>query len=171
MGQHLVIDEQPSAPPGTDCNGTGHSEACDILIGFSDDCNDNGSPDECDIDSGSSPDCTGNGIPDECEPDCNQNGEADSRDIDAGLAKDCQPNGVPDVCDIADGTSGDVNDNDIPDECDECPPVNRPNPEEALVPKNRYLSLTSGNAGHQTAMRVTYPSPGSAAPSDPPVCP
>ena len=79
-------------------------------------------------------DCNVNAIPDECEPDCNGNG-------------------LPNECDLADGTSVDADGNGVPDEC-ECPPAS-PGTEVLAAPRNRYLSIVPGNAGQQTALRVT----------------
>jgi hypothetical protein len=65
------------------------------------DCNGNGVPDDCDIDGGTSDDCNGNGIPDECEVDCNLNGVPDDCDIDNGTSDDLDMDGVPDECPLA----------------------------------------------------------------------
>ncbi len=60
----MGVDE---TPVGSDCNGNGESDSCDIYMGVSQDCNANGIPDECDLASGASDDCNGNGIPDDCD--------------------------------------------------------------------------------------------------------
>ena len=72
-----------------------------------------------------------------------------------GVGSDCNGNGVPDVDDIAGATSSDVNGNGVPDEC-ECPA--RSSPAVAADPmfaKPRFLTIAPGNAGAQTALRVT----------------
>jgi FG-GAP repeat/Metallo-peptidase family M12 len=81
-----------------DCNGTVIADYCDILGGSSFDCNINGVPDECDIAAGTSLDCTANGVPDECDPDCNINGVADSCDLADMTSEDTGANGIPDEC-------------------------------------------------------------------------
>jgi hypothetical protein len=86
---------------GTDCNGNGVDDFCDIASGYSTDCDSNGVPDECQDPT----DCNGNGSPDFC-------------DIADGTSQDCNNNTIPDECDIASGTSADCNSNGIPDECD-----------------------------------------------------
>ncbi len=82
-----------------------------------------------------SEDCDQNSVPDECDPDCNANG-------------------IPNYCDIAGGTSDDLNANSVPDEC-ECPPA-APQLVQTAVATNRYLSITPGTPGQQTALRVTF---------------
>ena len=52
---------------GTDCNGNGFLDQCDIEFGESTDCNKNGIPDECDIENGDSLDRDGDLEPDECQ--------------------------------------------------------------------------------------------------------
>ncbi len=68
---------------GTDCNGNGVPDACDIALGASFDCNGNGVPDACDIALGTSPDDNANGIPDECEcpTDVNNDGAVNVLDL------------------------------------------------------------------------------------------
>jgi hypothetical protein len=158
-GGALVFDPTVSS----DCNDNWVEDACE---GATPDCNNNGRPDECDVADGTSADCLDNGIPDECEPDCNGNGTPDQCDIWYDVAFDCDFNGVPDECetdcnengygdscDIAEGSSADTNGNDIPDEC-ECPDVVLAAPVAAGVAANRYLSITPGNIGEVTALRV-----------------
>jgi hypothetical protein len=99
------------------------------------DCNENGVPDDQDIAGLTSLDCDANGIPDECQLDCNGNGH-------------------PDRCDIADGTSGDIDGSGVPDECECAVTCDPPAREEPAVAKNRYLSITPGNNGQQTAIRL-----------------
>ncbi|UCC31912.1 MAG: hypothetical protein JSU86_06465, partial [Phycisphaerales bacterium] len=81
-------------------------------------------------------DCNENDIPDLCDLDCD------------ALGGDCT---VPDC-----GLSSDDNGDDIPDDC-ECPelaPPATPAGEDGYE-KIRYISMAPGNAGYQTALRVT----------------
>jgi hypothetical protein len=70
------------------------------------------------------------------------------------VSDDCNHNGFDDACDIRDGTSLDENHDGVPDEC-VCPPPNAPVAEAPVTPKVRYLSFVPGNAGEQTALRLT----------------
>lgn len=70
---------------GTDCNGNGVDDACDLARGTVTDCNENGIPDTCDIASGFEQDCNGNGIPDDC-------------DILSEASFDDDGDGIPDEC-------------------------------------------------------------------------
>ncbi len=81
-------------------------------------------------------DCNENDIPDICDLDCE------------ALGGDCN---VPDC-----GQSSDDNTNGVPDEC-ECPELAPPSTPagEAGYEKIRYISMVPGNAGYQTALRVT----------------
>ncbi len=84
------------------------------------DCNGNGTLDECDIAAGTSEDIDASGLPDECEgvTDCNGNGVPDNWEISAGTSSDCNHNALPDECDVASGASDDCQPNGIPDECE-----------------------------------------------------
>ena len=133
---HVPLSEEDCAT-GTDCNGNGRWDVCDIVEATSMDCNDNDIPDSCDFDSGLSLDCNANGLPDECDiserrsvdcdrngepdecqPDCNDNGVADPCDIKFHSSFDCNENEVPDECDLANGTDVDCNENGVPDGCE-----------------------------------------------------
>jgi len=104
---------------GSDCDGDGWTDYCEIAMGDEQDCNENGIPDSCDIAEGTSTDCQPNGIPDECEADCNENGIADECDIadcdtttpfeEHAWCLDCQPDGIPDGCQLG----GDKGDKDV----------------------------------------------------------
>jgi hypothetical protein len=118
--------------PGTDCNGNGIPDDCDIEDGASadqdgngvpdecEDCNDNGLVDGLDIAGGTSLDCNADGVPDECQlgaNDCNDDGVPD----DCQLAgNDCNDNGILDSCDIASGYDTDADGSGVPDECEDC---------------------------------------------------
>jgi hypothetical protein len=105
---------------GSDCDGDGMDDACQVETGASPDCNGNALPDACDLDSGASPDCDGNGVPDECEVagfDCNRNGVPDGCDLAGGSSADCNGNLLPDECDLAGGSSQDCDGDGVPDEC------------------------------------------------------
>ncbi len=80
----LALDTAPCGN-GTDCQGNGSSDDCDLCAGLGRDCNENDVPDECDVSDLHSPDCNGNDIPDEC-------------DISAAVSDDCNDNGIPDEC-------------------------------------------------------------------------
>lgn len=72
-----------------------------------------------------------------------------------GVGSDCNGNGIPDSTDIASGTSTDGNGNTIPDEC-ECASSSGPVvAADPVYPRSRYLSIAPGNAGAQTALRLT----------------
>jgi hypothetical protein len=117
---------------GTDCNGNGEPDDCDIQIGISDDLDGNGVPDECedcndngivdgfDIVGGTSADCQGDGVPDECQVpsnDCNGDGVPDDCQI---AGNDCNGNEILDECDIASGYDVDTDGSGVPDECEDC---------------------------------------------------
>lgn len=78
------------------------------------DCNGNGQPDSCDIATGISGDCDSDGIPNECEPDCNGNGVPDGCDVAGGLSPDCNSDGIPDECQLVDN---DCDGDGTPDDC------------------------------------------------------
>jgi hypothetical protein len=137
----------PGCGNSADCDETGVPDECEI------DCNGNGIADICDVGpGGGSTDCTGNGVPDECESDCDEDGTADFCEIVAGTSNDCNHNGAPDGCEITTGAAPDDNGNGIPDECDE---LQAPSPGPSPVQKNRFLTLSPGNPGQPTALRVT----------------
>lgn len=87
--------------------------------------------------------------------DCNGNSIPDDEDIALGNSPDCNANGVPDECDVAGGVSGDCDGNGVPDEC-VCPVAAAPTAEAVAFAKNRFLSVSPGNAGCRTALRVTF---------------
>ncbi len=99
------------------------------------DCNGNEIDDTIDIANLTSDDCNANGLPDECE-------------------FDCDGNTVPDNCDITNNPALDGNGNGILDTC-ECPAVPAPTLVVDDRAKSRYLSIVPGNAGVETALRVT----------------
>lgn len=70
---------------GTDCDGSGRSDLCEIV-------------------EGSRPDLDGNGQIDGCDADCNGNGVPDGLDVQSGTSADVNGNGVPDECE-AGGTA------------------------------------------------------------------
>jgi hypothetical protein len=84
------------------------------MRGVGTDCNGNGIPDDCDIEDGTSADLDGNGLPDECDPDCNDNGTLDGFDIADGTSSDCNVDGVPDECQVA---ANDCDGDGVPDDC------------------------------------------------------
>ncbi len=88
---------------GTDCDGNGQDDFCDLLAG-ADDCDLDGQLDVCQIN-------------DDPSSDCDTSGTLDLCDIAEGTAIDCNANSVPDSCDIANGTSPDNNSDGVPDEC------------------------------------------------------
>jgi hypothetical protein len=138
---------------GSDCNGNGIPDDCDIADGTSVDCNANGIPDECEL---ATKDCNGNGIPDDCDiaagaPDCNANGIPDSCELADGSAQDCNGNGIPDSCDIASGAALDCNANGIPDSCDiasglsqDCQPDAIPDECQLNCGKDKAIIVTEG---------------------------
>ena len=131
------------------------------------DCDMNGIADSADI-AGGAPDTNGDGVLDQCQ-DCNSNGTLDPTEINEGAADDCNSNGVPDECDIASGFSNDRNTNSIPDACEPCfssaPPEAETifdGKEDVVSTKNRFLSLSVGDAGRHQAIRlslVSLPAP------------
>jgi len=102
------------------------------------DCNGNEIDDTIDIANLTSPDCNANGLPDECEFDCNANA-------------------VPDSCDIAADPNLDSNGNGVVDTC-ECITIPPPTAIAGGKAANRYISFVPGNAGSETALRVTLTS-------------
>ncbi|MCB0338212.1 MAG: hypothetical protein KDD53_01345, partial [Bdellovibrionales bacterium] len=122
-----------TSAPGSDCDGDGTSDSCEITSGGDPDLDGDGWPDSC----GPAPDCNGNGISDVNEiaagaPDCNLNFTPDSCDITANPSldlnqngqidsceppPDCDGNGISDEDEIAAG-AWDCNSNGIPDSCD-----------------------------------------------------
>jgi hypothetical protein len=77
-GQQLAVTDRTAATihvfgrcdatgdPGSDCDGNGIRDFCDIALGTAPDCNFNGAPDTCDLESGFSDDCNEDGVPDDC---------------------------------------------------------------------------------------------------------
>ncbi|MCP3903962.1 MAG: LamG domain-containing protein [Planctomycetes bacterium] len=117
---------------GTDCNGNGNPDDCDIEVGTSEDLDGNGVPDECedcndngivdgfDIAGGTSADCQADGVPDECQVtanDCDGDGVPDDCQLEGN---DCNDNGILDACDIASGYDVDTDGSGVPDECEDC---------------------------------------------------
>ena len=118
--------------PGTDCNGDGSPDVCDIADGISADADGDGVPDECqdcngngvvdgfDIAGGTSLDCNADGVPDECQVpanDCDGDGVPDDCQLEGN---DCNENGILDACDIASGYDMDADGSGVPDECEDC---------------------------------------------------
>lgn len=99
------------------------------------DCNGNDIEDTVDIANMTSSDCNHNGLPDECEFDCDDNGE-------------------PDQCQIADDPGLDGDGSGFLDSC-ECSALPDPTLVASDHPKSRYLTMIPGNAGIETALRVT----------------
>ncbi|UCG15166.1 MAG: hypothetical protein JSV19_07690, partial [Phycisphaerales bacterium] len=89
---------------GSDCNGNGVIDDCDLYNETSTDCNENGIPDECE----GLPDCDGDGTPDICDPDCQPNGVSDVCEVLFGSSLDCQGDGIPDECQLGDSADSDV---------------------------------------------------------------
>lgn len=111
------VDFPGTCGTGTDCNGNGTLDVCEIA---GRDCNGNGILDSCDIGAGTSSDCNAEGTPDECElaagaEDCDNNSVIDR--CERPLFFDCNRNGVEDYCDILNGDANDFNANGVPDEC------------------------------------------------------
>ncbi|MFM1822554.1 MAG: hypothetical protein RI967_820 [Planctomycetota bacterium] len=117
---------------GTDCNGNGAPDHCDIAAGLSADADGNGVPDECEdcngngivdgfeIAAGSSIDRDGDGVPDECQllaNDCDLDGVPDHLQL---ADRDCNGNLILDGCDISSGWTLDIDANGVPDECEDC---------------------------------------------------
>lgn len=96
--------------PGTDCQGNGIPDACDLTCG--------GSTGPCAAypGCGQSADCNGNCVPDECDIAPEDGGLCN----EATCSNDCQANGVPDECDIDTGDSCDWDEDGTPDECYAC---------------------------------------------------
>jgi choice-of-anchor B domain-containing protein len=93
-GDEITNGSDPCDP----CDPNSASPTCDPLYGS--DCNGNGFLDICDLKNGLSADCTLNGIPDDCEPDCDQDGCADVCEIDCDPTLDSDGNGIPDECEF-----------------------------------------------------------------------
>jgi len=66
--------------------------------------------------------------------------------------EDCNANRVSDTCDILEGTSPDSDTDGVPDEC-VCPPSSTP-VADSIGKKNRYLTISAGDAGRSQAIRV-----------------
>jgi hypothetical protein len=79
--------------PGSDCNGNGQLDSCEVGTGAVADCNQSGIPDVCELANGSVPNCNGNALPDFC-------------DIASGVSTDLNGNGVPDECELVVGGTG-----------------------------------------------------------------
>ncbi len=122
---------------GTDCNGTGAPDACDLDAGRSEDADGNGVPDECDCPW----DLDGSGVAGVIDllsllglwgsepfgpPDFDGDGAVGVTDLLALLANwgpcplyaDCNGNGVFDLIEVLGGASPDCDGNGVPDECD-----------------------------------------------------
>ncbi len=127
------LSDDGDIPAGSDCNGNGVEDRCEINAGLDEDCNANLVLDSCDLQALNSEDCNANSVPDECEisvdsnapggpffcfadcdPDCNVNGTPDECDIAVAVSEDCDENGVPDEC------QPDSDQDGIPDACDPC---------------------------------------------------
>ncbi|MCP4250320.1 MAG: hypothetical protein GY778_25030, partial [bacterium] len=89
----------------TDCDGNGTLDECDLVFGGAPDCNAYWLPDVCDVAAGPSNDFNTNGVPDECEgfADCNLNDIGDPFDVSQGTSDDCDTDGVPDECELLAG--------------------------------------------------------------------
>jgi len=111
------------------------SDIEDGLFVLNYDCNGNEIDDTVDISNLTSNDCNANGLPDECEFDCDENAVPDECDIAGNAALDADGNGILDVC--------------------ECTAVPAPTLVVDDHAKSRYLSIVPGNAGVETALRVT----------------
>ena len=72
-------------PAGSDCNGNGQLDSCEIGTGAAQDCNGNLLPESCELAAGSATDCNGNGRLDSC-------------DLALGSSTDLDANGVLDDC-------------------------------------------------------------------------
>ncbi len=93
-----VLDGAEMAMGSDPCNPCSPSAANPACPSGGTDCNGNGRLDMCDVAGGFSADCDGNLIPDECQPDCDFDACADACEIICGTQTDSNNNGIPDDC-------------------------------------------------------------------------